>query len=74
MKLKKINVRNFVEVLTDNELKNVVGGGYDGMMYCVYTNSAGETFDSNCIHGLNGAIALCQFWWAAGCECRCVIC
>ena len=26
MKLKKINVRNFIETLTDNELKNVVGG------------------------------------------------
>ena len=26
MKLKKISVKNFIETLTDNELKNVVGG------------------------------------------------
>ena len=26
MKLKKINVKKFIETLTDNELKNVVGG------------------------------------------------
>ena len=29
MKLKKISVRNFIETLTDHELKNVVGGYKD---------------------------------------------
>ena len=29
MKIKKISVKNFIETLTDNELKNVVGGYWD---------------------------------------------
>ena len=36
MKLKKISVKNFIETLTDNELKNVVGGyDYGGCMEIV---------------------------------------
>ena len=39
MKLKKISVRELIETLTDDEMKNVIGsgGGYNGNGTCCFT-------------------------------------
>jgi len=73
MKLKKISLRNVLDILTDNEMK-MVTGGYNGWLSCSHDNYKGEVEETNCIFDINSALAYCDFWQAAGYNCRCSSC
>ena len=45
MKIKKISLRNMSDTLTDNEMKNVVGGGYVLQYICYYGQSLHLYYD-----------------------------
>jgi len=60
MKIKKISVRNLIETLTDNELKNVIGGYGGGVFHC-YCGFVGNPLSSSFIVGAHDILdALAQ--------------
>ena len=64
MKLKKVSMRDFIETLTDNELKNVRGGSgtCQGSGYTCWCNNInlGSAPTENCCHVRCRQCTFCQ--------------
>jgi natural product precursor len=69
--MKKINLKGISETLSENELKNVMGGAeapIAATFDCITSANGGHEYG-----GMNfsTALAWCDFWSTAGYQCRC---
>ena len=66
MKIKKINVRNFIENLKENELKNVVAGySASGGNWCYWESPT----DSGCAtDSVSAEFMSCGGFWCCNCS------
>ena len=74
--MNKISYSGLKKVLSPKEMKNIIGGSdFDGFrLYCVYDSSSSQNNHTGCYLSAEFALALCQFWWAAGHDCECHSC
>ena len=84
--LQKSQLKNIIggygsDGYNSGEYGSDIGGnsyGYGGYgttpkLWCSYDSSAGHV-TTDCYLEASTALSLCQFWWAAGFDCRCYSC
>lgn len=62
--MRKINLRNVSEVLSEKELKNVLGGdsGTGNLDSCDSSECANKSSGDSCTHSSTGRIGRCVWW------------
>ena len=81
--MKKINLKGISEILSQKEMKNVMGGsdygggdfigGGSARFFCGHGSSAGGGI-TGCLFTADTALEFCLFWHAAGHNCSCSRC
>jgi len=77
MELKKISLKRISEVLSEKEMKNVMGGsGVYDYFQCYHGDpkDASTSHETACNFSFDMAVSYCQAWAGLGHSCRCYSC
>ena len=79
MKKKLLNLRGISDILSEKEMKYVVGGSSgagsgNARFECTYGTASGVPHTTSCTWDFEGAYLICDFWTLAGYECSCKRC